>query len=92
MIRSRCKAFRIGCDDSRVVRLDCCTYGTNYRKRTRLMTNSPFKGTLCERKCPGFKDGNHVEAAHRGPYFTEELPTLTPSDPQAVEESLQYFK
>lgn len=68
VIRSRRKAFGIGCDDSRVVRLDYCTYGTNYRKRTRLMTNSPFKGTLCERKCPGFKDGKHVEAAQRGPY------------------------
>lgn len=62
------KAFKAGCSDRRVVRLDYCMYGTKYRKRTRLMTNNPFRGTLCDKTCSGSRNGKHVEVAQRGPY------------------------
>lgn len=61
------KAFRISCTDKHTVRLDYCQYGTNYRKRTRLMTNNPFQGFMCDKKCPYFINGRHVEVAQRGP-------------------------
>lgn len=62
------KSFSSGCGDIHAVRLDYCMYGTNYRKRTRLMTNSPFEGAQCKKNCSGFREGKHEEAAQRGPY------------------------
>nr|BBA49229.1 DNA methyltransferase-like [Oryzias latipes] len=62
------KSFTSGCRDSRIVRLDYCMYGTKYRKRTRLMTNSPFEASLCKKNCSGFRERKHAEAAQRGPY------------------------
>lgn len=58
----------IVCTDTRVVRLDYCMYDTKYRKRTRLMTNHPFRGMLCKKTCSGIANGRHMEAAQHGPY------------------------
>lgn len=61
------KGFKRACKDRNVVRLDYCQYLKKYRKRTRLMTNNPFKGLMCTKDCPSVKNGRHVEVAQRGP-------------------------
>lgn len=53
--------------DKHVVRLDYCQYKAKYRKRTRLMTNNPFRGLMCDGNCASVVDGKHVEVAQRGP-------------------------
>ena len=65
--RARSWAFSVSCNDKRVVRLDYCQYGTMYRKRTRLMTNNPFRGKMCKGNCGNIVDGRHIEVAQRGP-------------------------
>lgn len=61
------QGFRTACKDKRVVRLDYCRYGAKYRKRTRLMTNNPFRGMMCRRNCVNIMHGRHIEVAQRGP-------------------------
>lgn len=62
------RAFKVACGDKHTVRLDYCQYKTKYRKRTRFMTNNPFKGRLCNSvDCPSVVNGHHVEVAQRGP-------------------------
>lgn len=66
--RLKHKAFKVACGDKHVVRLDYCQYKTKYRKRTRFMTNNPFKGLLCNNAdCSSVVNGRHVEVAQRGP-------------------------
>lgn len=65
--RPTTKVFRISCGDKHTVRLDYCQYKTNYRKSTRIMTNNPFKGLMCDIKCARFVNGRHIEVAQRGP-------------------------
>ena len=58
------------------VRLDYCRYGTPYRKRTAIWTNTPLQGALCQRgsRCPGTRDSEmdediparHPTSAQRG--------------------------
>lgn len=60
--------FVESCKDGHSVRLDYCQYGTKYRKRTRLMTNNPFSGSMCKMNCGNVRGGRHIEAAQRGPY------------------------
>lgn len=68
ILRARSQGFRESCKDGHAVRLDYCQYGTKYRKRTRLMTNNPFSGSMCKKNCGNVRDGRHVEVAQRGPY------------------------
>lgn len=65
--RANSEGFRMACKDKRVVRLDYCKYGTKYRKRTRLMTNNPFRGMMCKKNCTSIKEGKHIEVAQQGP-------------------------
>lgn len=53
--------------DKHVMRLDYCQYKAKYRKRTRLMTNNPFAGLMCNGRCASMVGGRHVEVAQRGP-------------------------
>ena len=39
------------------VDLDYCMYGMDYKKRTRIWTNIPFRGNLCDGKCSSLKEG-----------------------------------
>ena len=50
-------------------RLDYCTYGTLYRKRTKVATNVLWTPRpLCDpRVCQSCKDGRHVKSAQKGP-------------------------
>ena len=49
--------------------LDFCSYGTMYRKRTKLATNSNYNPRpLCDPKtCHACRDGKHVKSAQKGP-------------------------
>lgn len=67
--RIKTSAFRAACRDEHVVRLDYCQYRTKYRKRTRFMTNNPFRGLMCNKRCPSVKYGRHMEVAQRGPHI-----------------------
>ena len=51
------------------VRLDFCQYGTPYRKRTKLATNTDFMPRpLCDPStCPSCVDGKHIRSAQQGP-------------------------
>lgn len=53
--------------DKHVMRLDYCRYKAKYRKRTRLMTNNPFVGLMCNWRCTSMVRGRHAEVAQRGP-------------------------
>lgn len=61
------RGFKLACKDKNAVRLDYCQYRKMYRKRTRLMTNNPFKGLMCTKNCPSVRQGRHIEVAQRGP-------------------------
>lgn len=65
------KVLNVSRADKHVVRLDYCQYKAKYRKRTRFMTNNPFRGFMCDGNCDSIVDGKHVEVAQRGPrgYF-----------------------
>ena len=51
------------------IRLDFCSYGKQYRKRTGFATNTDFAPRpLCDKKtCASCVDGKHVKSAQRGP-------------------------
>lgn len=53
----------MSCKDPRAVRLDYCQYGAKYRKRTRFMTNNPFRGRKCRKACSSISNGKHMEVA-----------------------------
>ena len=81
--------FRTACKDRHAVRLDYCQYGAKYRKRTRIMTNNPFRGVLCNQtKCPNIVDGKHVEVAQRGPRFAQDESSHTLDQLHAYPEKL----
>lgn len=61
------KVLAVSRGDKHIVRLDYCQYKAKYRKRTRLMTNNPFQGLLCDEYCSSVVNGKHVEVAQRGP-------------------------
>lgn len=63
----RDKVLAVSRGDKHVVRLDYCQYKAKYRKRTRLMTNNPFRGVMCDGDCASVVNGKHVEVAQRGP-------------------------
>lgn len=63
--------------DKHVVRVDYCQYKAKYRKRTRLMTNNPFRGLMCDGKCASVVNGKHVEVAQRGPRGSGRTPAST---------------
>jgi hypothetical protein len=48
--------------------LDYCKYGTRYRKRTAVWTNSDLAGVLCSpaSRCEHFGLGGHPTSAQRG--------------------------
>ena len=55
--------------DKHVVRLDYCQYGFPYRKRTRFMTNAPWRGKLCDPTTCAAMDptrSHHLKTAQRG--------------------------
>lgn len=42
--------------------VDYCMYGFLHRKRTNVWTNlKDFEPKLCDKKCPGFVDGKHIQ-------------------------------
>jgi len=42
--------------------VDYCMYGFLHRKRTNVWTNlKDFQPRLCDKKCPGFVDGKHIQ-------------------------------
>ena len=47
------------------VRVDYCMYGCEYRKRTRIWTNSSWAPLLCDRS--HLVNGRHAKTAQRGP-------------------------
>lgn len=65
--KARTKSLIVSRRDKHVVRLDYCQYKAKYRKRTRLMTNNPFVGLMCNKNCPSIVKGKHIEVAQRGP-------------------------
>jgi hypothetical protein len=65
--QAKSKGFKMSCKDPRAVRLDYCQYGAKYRKRTRFMTNNPFRGRRCRQDCGSIIKGKHIEVAQRGP-------------------------
>lgn len=48
--------------------VDYCQFGTTYRKRTAIWTNSALAGRTCtaETRCAGWRGGGHLDSAQQG--------------------------